>query len=88
MILSEDYRRRARECLELAHASTDVYVQVSLTELAQEFDQAADEAERSSLRSEINRRASNRTSPRSVPPSRADYEPRGPLSTGARFAQG
>ena len=60
MITSIDYRRRARECLHLAETSTDLFVQVALAELAQEFDQAADEAERSPRHNERDRRRSDR----------------------------
>jgi len=51
VIVPIDYRRRARECLELANTATDVYVKVALTELAQEFDQAAAQVERSCVMS-------------------------------------
>jgi hypothetical protein len=43
-----------------------VYVQVALTELAQEFDEAADEAERSGLRREETVRMSHRKTSRSA----------------------
>lgn len=60
MITSIDYRRRARECLQLAETSTDLFVKVALAELAQEFDQAAEEAERIPRHKERDRRPSDR----------------------------
>ena len=60
MIMSIDYRRRARECLHLAESSTDLFVKVALAELAEEFDQAADEAERSPRHNERDRPRSDR----------------------------
>jgi hypothetical protein len=50
VMTSGQYRQRAQECLELARASNDVFVQVALTELAQEFGRAADQAERAGAR--------------------------------------
>ena len=60
MITSIDYRRRARECLQLAETSPDLFVQVALAELAEEFELAADEAERSPRYNERDRRPSDR----------------------------
>ena len=40
-----EYRQRARDCLQLARSATDVYAQVALAELADEFQAAAEELE-------------------------------------------
>jgi hypothetical protein len=45
MRTSKEYRQHAKECLELANASTYVYVKTTLTELAEELDKTADRLE-------------------------------------------
>jgi hypothetical protein len=42
-----EYRLRAKQYLELAQESQDLYAKESLTELAQEFSKAADNLEHS-----------------------------------------
>jgi hypothetical protein len=37
MLRSKEYLQQAKECLQLANASSDVYVKEALTELASDF---------------------------------------------------
>jgi hypothetical protein len=46
MPTSKEYRQQARECLELASASEDVFTIQAMTELAEEFTRAAERLER------------------------------------------
>ncbi len=41
----KEYRQHAKDCLELANASTYVYVKTALTELARELNKTADRLE-------------------------------------------
>ncbi len=65
MPTSKEYRMRADECSKLANDSHDYYVQVALTELADEFNRAADDLERPFERNEVRKRP-----PELRPPSR------------------
>jgi hypothetical protein len=42
MLTSKAYLQQAEECLQLAHASSDVYVKEALTELASDFKAMAE----------------------------------------------
>jgi hypothetical protein len=41
----KEHRQRAKECLELANTSPDLYVKMALVELAKDFSEAADRLE-------------------------------------------
>jgi hypothetical protein len=49
MPMAKEYRQQARDCLELAKASTDLFAKQSMMELADELNKAADELERAFL---------------------------------------
>jgi hypothetical protein len=44
-MLTSEYLQRAEECLQLANASSDVYVKEALTELASDFKARAKDLE-------------------------------------------
>jgi len=46
MPTAKEYRERAHLCLELANTATEQYAKQELTELAEEFEQAAEKVER------------------------------------------
>jgi hypothetical protein len=46
MPTSKEYRQQARECLELAHRPSELYIKAALLELVTEFNDAAEELER------------------------------------------
>jgi len=46
MPTAKEYRQHAQDCLELAKTATDLFSKQSMTELAEEFNNAADEWER------------------------------------------
>jgi hypothetical protein len=46
MLTSKEYLQQAAECLQLANASSDVYVKEALTELASDFKAMAKEVGR------------------------------------------
>jgi len=47
MPMAKEYRKQARDCLELGKAATDLFTKQSMMELADEFNKAADELEHS-----------------------------------------
>jgi hypothetical protein len=50
MLTSKAYLQQAKECLQLANASSDVYVKDALTELASDFKAMAEDLERTLTR--------------------------------------
>jgi phosphate uptake regulator len=49
MPMAREYRKQARDCLELGKAATDLFAKQSMMELAEEFNKAADELDHSFL---------------------------------------
>jgi hypothetical protein len=49
MPTAKEYRRQAKECLELAKMATEPYVIEAMMELAEEFNKAAEELEHTPL---------------------------------------
>jgi hypothetical protein len=48
MPTAKEYRRQAKECVELAKAASDQFAKQAMVELAEEFNKAADVLERKS----------------------------------------
>jgi len=63
MPTAKEYRQQARAVLELSKSATDPFARITLTELANEFNQAADQLERPSLPNEVRPRPSNPPKP-------------------------
>jgi hypothetical protein len=57
MLTSKEYLQQAEECLQLANASSDVYVKDALTELASDFKAMAKDLEQRNADEKTDRRS-------------------------------